>query len=254
MSGLARSFIYFPDTSRVGSVQRWLPDGRDVTLHTEDGLDLDAWLVPPTRRDRRVAVLFCPGNGGHRAGRLPLFVALADRGFTVLAMDYRGYGGNPGSPTEDGLARDARAGAAYLRDEGFGPERTLYLGESLGTGVVARLVTTDRPAGVTLRSPFTSLAEVATHHAGWMPVGLILPDRFPVVDHLRHSSVPVTVVYGDADDVVPSRYSARVAAQVGTLHEELVLPGVGHNDEVMFGPVIADAVARLADAVIPPVG
>lgn len=252
LSGLARAFIYFPDTSRVGSVRQWLPDGQDVILTTEDGLDLEAWLIPPTGRDREVAVLFCPGNGGSRDGRLPLFAALADRGFTVLAIDYRGYGGNPGSPTEEGLAADARAGAAYLRLAGFAPQRTVYLGESLGTGVVARLVSTDPPAGVVLRSPFTSLAEVAGHHAGWLPVGLVLPDRFPVVEHLRDSRVPVTVIHGDADEVVPSRYSARVAASVGRLHEQLCLPGVGHNDAVMFGPVVADAVVRLAEAVVPP--
>lgn len=251
LHGLARSFIYFPDTARVGSVRQWWPQGRDVTLSTEDGLRLAAWLLPPARRDRGVAVLFCPGNGGSRDGRVPLFAALADRGFTVLAMDYRGYGGNPGSPSEDGLARDARAGAAYLRDAGFAPGRTIYLGESLGTAVVARLAGTDPPAGLALRSPFTSLAEVAGHHAGWLPVGLVLPDRFPVLEHLRDSKVPVTVIYGDADDIVPSRYSALVADATGRLHERLVLAGVGHNDAVMVGPVVAEAVGRLADVVAP---
>lgn len=245
---LRRRLIYFPDTTRVSPAWRWFSGGRDVVLTTDDGLSLEAWLVPPTTSDRGVAVLYAPGNGGNREGRAGLVAELAARGFTVLSIDYRGYAGNPGSPSEQGLAADARAAAALLRAEGFSPERTLYLGESLGSGVVARLASTHKPAGVVLRSPFTSLVEVAKGHFG-PAVGPLLPDRFPVVDFLSASDIPVTVIRGEADDIVPSRLSARVAQAVGSLHEEVVLPGVGHNDAVMFGPVVAEAVARLADAV-----
>ena len=85
-----------------------------------------------------MAVLVAPGNGGNRLGRADLAEELRRRGLAVLLMDYRGYGGNPGDPSEDGLARDAVAAAEALEDLGFPPERTIYFGESLGTGVVAR--------------------------------------------------------------------------------------------------------------------
>lgn len=252
MGGLERSFIYFPDDADPGPAAAWSPGGRDVTLRTDDGLELRAWLLPPTSGDRNVAVLYAPGNGGNRAGRTPLHHELTARGFTVLALDYRGYAGNPGSPSEQGLASDARATAALLRAEGFDGAHTIYVGESLGTGVVARLATTDPPAGIALRSPFTSLTELAPLLFPWLPTHLLMGERFDVLNDIATSESPVTVIQGDADDIVPARLStkvAQVARDAGVLHELLNFPGAGHNDAIMFGPEVADAVARLADAV-----
>lgn len=243
--------IYFPDPFPVSPAATWFPGGHDVELTTQDGLRLGAWLVEPVGEKRDVAVLFAPGNGGSREGRVPLFAALADLGLTVLALDYRGYGGNPGDPSEDGLAADARAGAEYLREVGFAPERTIYLGESLGTGVVTRLATTDRPAGLALRSPYTSIVEVGEVHPGFLPPERRDVDAFPLLDYLADLDVPVTVIHGTADDVVPSVMSAQVARAARDLREELRLDGVSHNDAVMFGPVVAQAVARLVDEVVP---
>jgi pimeloyl-ACP methyl ester carboxylesterase len=192
-----------------------------------------------------------PGNGGNRAGRVTVARALSRRGFAVLLMDYRGYGGNPGSPSEDGLAHDADAAVAALARLGYPPARTVYLGESLGTGVVAGLQQRHPPAGVVLRSPFTELADVGAHHYPWLPVRLLLRDRFPVAEPMAASDVPTVVVYGDRDSVVPARLSAEVARRTGNLADEVVLHG-DHNDPVMFGPRIADAVARLGDELDPP--
>ncbi len=203
ITGMQRRFIYFPDTSPVSSAQRWFPGGRDVELHTEDGLALGAWLIPPLGADRGIGVLYAPGNGGNREGRAGLVAQLAARGFTVLSIDYRGYGGNPGEPSEEALAADARAAASLLRAEGFGMPRVIYLGESLGSAVVARLTSTDEPAGVVLRSPFTSLVDVARGLIG--PLAELMPDRFPVLDLLKGTDIPVTVIRGDADEVVPDR-------------------------------------------------
>ncbi len=245
-----RSLVFVPDSTPVGPAPDAVEGGRDLTYRTSDGVELGAWLLPAdAEADRGIAVLYVPGNGGNREGRLGIARQLTDRGFTVMLMDYRGYGGNEGSPSEDGLARDAVAAVEALADEGFGPERTLYLGESIGTGVVARLQSTHPPAGVLLRSPFTDFTSVAREHYGW-PAGLLLRDEFPVLDHLAGSSVPVTVVHGTDDEIVPSASSARVAAGAGHLHEEVVLDGVGHNDAQMFGPPVADALSRLADRVV----
>lgn len=249
MWALQRQLIYFPDPSPVPPATEVLPGARDVELHTSDGLTLEAWFVPARGRvDLGMAVLVAPGNGGNRLGRAPFAELLSRRGLAVLLLDYRGYGGNPGSPSETGLLADARAGAEALERLGFPPEHTLYFGESLGTGVVAALQAERPPAGLVLRSPFTELADVGAHHYPWLPVRRLLRDRFPVVDHLRESEVPVTVVYGDRDVVVPSHLSARVAAEAPSLVEEVVLPGTDHNDSAMFGPRVADAVVRLAEA------
>ncbi|MGA8047885.1 MAG: alpha/beta hydrolase [Dermatophilaceae bacterium] len=247
-----RHLVYVPDRSDPGALTEVAPgvEGEDVRLRTTDGLELDAWLLRPTGADRDVAVLYLPGNGGNRAGRLDVGLALAAEGLTVLLLDYRGFGGNPGVPSEDGLVADAQAGAAYLRSVGFAPERTLYVGESIGTGVAAQLAVSDPPAGIVLRSPFVSLVDVGSAHYPRVLVERILRDRFESARHLADSPVPVVVLYGDADDIVPASSSAELARAVGTLHREVVLPGVGHNDAVWFGPFLAKQVAALADDVI----
>lgn len=246
-----RQLIYFPDRTAVPPAEDVIDGARDVTLRTEDGLDLGAWFVPPAPgvTDRRMAVLVAPGNGGNRAGRADFAEELRRLGFAVLLMDYRGYGGNPGSPSEEGLAADALAAAEALEDLGYPAERTIYFGESLGGGVVAALQDRRPPAGLVLRSPFTELADVGAEHYPWLPVRLLLRDRFPVLEPLADSEVPVTVVYGDRDSVVPSKLSERVADEAPALFERLVIAGADHNDAVMFGPEVAQAVARLADEV-----
>jgi fermentation-respiration switch protein FrsA (DUF1100 family) len=248
-----RRLIYFPDASPVPPAGAVIDGARDVTLATDDGLELGAWLVPAApaegERNRHLAVLVAPGNGGNRAGRAGFAEELRRLGFAVLLLDYRGYGGNPGSPSEEGLTLDAIAAAEALADLGFPAERTIYYGESLGTGVVAALQAGRPPAGLVLRSPFPELADVGAAHYPWLPVRLLLRDRFPVSDHLAQSEVPVTVAYGSADSVVPTELSARVADDAPALVERVVIDGADHNDPVMFGPEVAAAVARLADEV-----
>jgi uncharacterized protein len=244
-----RQLIYFPAAAPVPPAGEVIPGARDVTLRTDDGLELGAWFIP-ARGDpgprTPMAVLVAPGNGGSREGRAGLAEELSERGLAVLLMDYRGYGGNPGSPTEEGLAADAVAASEALEALGYPPERTIYFGESLGTGVVAALHARRPPAGMVLRSPFTELAAVGAHHYPFLPVRLLLRDRFRVVEHLSSSDVPVTVIYGDHDTVVPSALSASVADAAPALAERVVISGADHNDPVMFGPRVAEAVARLA--------
>jgi pimeloyl-ACP methyl ester carboxylesterase len=246
--GLQRRLIYFPDAGDVPPAADVIAGAHDVTLRTSDGLELGAWFVPPRGQDRQLAVLVAPGNGGNRVGRASLAEALADCGFGVLLMDYRGYGGNPGSPSEDGLALDAEAAVDQLAELGYPAASTIYFGESLGTGVVARLATVRPPAGVVLRSPFTGLPDVGAHHYPWLPVRLLLRDRFPVIDQVRSLDIPIVVVYGDRDSVVPPELSARVARAAPHLVHEVVLPGADHNDDVMFGSRMADVVVTLAEA------
>ncbi|MGO1942169.1 MAG: alpha/beta fold hydrolase [Yaniella sp.] len=251
MWSLQRSMIYFPDTSEVPAAADVLEGGQDLTLHTSDGLELEAWFAPPTEDavDRDMAVLMAPGNGGNREGRAGLAQHLQDRGFSVLLMDYRGYSTNPGRPSENGLIRDGLAATDALEAQGFAPDQTIYFGESVGGGVVAALLSQRPPAAAVFRSPFTDLAEVGKRHYPWLPVGILLRDRFSVTEHVSHTQVPISVIRARHDTVVPAELSTQVAAAAPNLVEEHVLDDADHNDPVMFGPEIAEAVARIADEV-----
>lgn len=251
MWSLQRSMIYFPDTSEVPAAADVLEGGQDLTLHTSDGLELEAWFAPPTEDavDRDMAVLMAPGNGGNREGRAGLAQHLQDRGFSVLLMDYRGYSTNPGRPSENGLIRDGLAATDALEAQGFAPDQTIYFGESVGGGVVAALLIQRPPAAAVFRSPFTDLAEVGKRHYPWLPVGILLRDRFSVTEHVSRTQVPISVIRARHDTVVPAELSAQVAAAAPNLVEEHVLDDADHNDPVMFGPEIADVVVRIADEV-----
>ena len=248
-----RRLIYFPDRAAPPPAGDVLPGARDVTLETTDGLRLTAWLVPPAggAADRRTAVLVAPGNAGNRHGRAPLAAALAGRGLTVLLLDYRGYGGNPGGPTEEGLARDVRAARAYLLDRaGFPAGRLLYYGESLGAAVATGLAADHPPAGLVLRSPFTDLPAVGQEHYGPLPVRLLARDRFPVADLIARVTAPTVVVYGTADSIVPPAQSRAVAERAAGPVRLVAVPGADHNDaSLLAGDQLVDAVAELAGQV-----
>lgn len=242
-----RWLVYYPDRSTpaaAGSLE-------EVTLTTSDGLRLKAWYARPTGPDRDVTVFVAPGNGGNRAGRVPLAQALAAAGFAVLLLEYRGYGGNPGSPSEAGLARDARAGLDYLvHGRGVPTDRIIYFGESLGTGVVTELAIERPPAGLLLRSPYTDLAAVGAAHYPYLPVRAILWDRFPVAEHVARIEVPVAVVYGSRDTIVPPEQSREVAARAAGEVQVTVVSGANHNDpDLACGPQLVAAVVALAESV-----
>lgn len=250
---LQRQFIYFPTAAPVPPASTVLPGARDVELHTEDGLTLGAWLVPAGRPAREVTVLVANGNGGDRSVRAPLARALAAEGMSVLLFDYRGYGGNPGSPSEEGLALDVRAARAFLAGAGVPADRILYFGESLGTAVVTELAAEIPPAGLLLRSPFMDLASLGRVHYPFLPVSTLLRDRFPLAEHVARVDVPVTVVLGDRDSIVPPAQSRAVAEATPTLRRLVEVPGADHNDLALLdGEALVEAAVDLADHVAPP--
>jgi uncharacterized protein len=243
---LQRRLIYFPDAA-VPSPASVLPTAREITVRTEDGLALGAWHVVPTGTGCGVTVLVMPGNGGARDLRAPLARRLAAKGFAVLLLDYRGYGGNPGSPSENGLIIDARAARAYLVDQGMAPDRLIYFGESLGAAVATRLAAEQPPGGLVLRSPFTDLAAVGARHYPLLPVRLLLRDRFPVTKLISQIRVPTAIVYGSADTIVPPEQSVAVAAAAAGPVRVIEVVGADHNDAALLeSNELVAAVADLA--------
>jgi fermentation-respiration switch protein FrsA (DUF1100 family) len=177
--------------------------------------------------------------------RAALAVALNQMGLSVLLFDYRGYGGNPGRPTEEGLAADARAAQAWLAAQPeVDPQRIVYFGESLGAAVTVGLALQRPPAAMVLRSPFTSLADVAAVHYPWLPAGRLLLDRYPSIERIASVSAPLLVIAGDRDDIVPESLSRRLYDAAGEPKRYVVIPGVGHNDpDLLDGRQMLDEIA-----------
>ena len=249
---LQRHLIYLPSPGPVPPATSVLPGAEDVTFQTADGLRLGGWFVPGAAGSPAPpgpAVLVCNGNGGDRSMRAALAVALSRLGLAVLLFDYRGYGGNPGSPTEEGLAADARAAVAYLAERPeVDPARMVYLGESLGAAVALRLAVERPPAALVLRSPFASLAEVGRRHYPMLPVSLLLRDRYDSAALAGRLSAPLLVVAGDRDRIVPASHSRRLFAAAPQPKRLVMLEGADHNDhDLLAGPrLVAELRAFLA--------
>ena len=232
-----RQLIYLPDSSAPAPAGTAV---EEVSYTTDDGVELDGWFMAVD--DPHSVIVVANGNAGNRAARLPLAEALAERGHATLLTDYRGYGGNSGSPDEDGLVADLRAAASYVRDrEDADTDRIVYLGESIGSGAVAGATVTEPPAAVILRSPFPALTDVGSTHYPVLPVGLLLRDRFPVTEQLAGYDGPVLVVAGGADRIVPTGLSREVAADLDA--EQVEIAGADHNDrDLLDGGAFIDAV------------
>lgn len=234
-----RRLIYLPDRESPLAP----PEVAEVVLPTEEGLLLAAWWLTPADLPQAAVIVF-PGNAGNRGGRLPLARALVEEGLGVLLVDYRGYGGNPGSPSEPGLLADARAARRWV--DGAGVNKMVYLGESIGSGPATALALETPPSVLVLRSPFTSLADLARVHYPFLPTDLLLRDRFPVVDQVGDVAAVVVVVAGTEDSIVPLSHSQAVADAADA--EIIVVDGADHNDPMLAsGRQLVDAVVAALD-------
>jgi len=244
---MQRRFIYFPASGVPAPSEIGLTDVELVTFETIDRLSLSGWFFAASGPSPRVTVLVFNGNAGNRAHLGPLAAALQRHGFQVLLVDYRGYGGNPGAPSKNGLAADGRAARAYLAGRpDVDLSRLVYFGESLGTAVAVDLAVEHPPAALVLRSPFTSMGDLGQHHYPFLPVGLLLRDRFAVIDQIQRVRVPLLVIAGGHDRIVPIENSRRLYDAAVAPKTLLVLPDADHNDyELLAGDEMIQAIVRL---------
>ena len=249
---LQRRMMYFPTADVLPPCDVGLANVEPVTFPTSDGLQLNAWFVPAPEARRRGTVLVFSGNAGNRAYRSPLALALNAHGFQVLLVDYRGYGGNPGTPTETGLFADSRAARAYLATRGdVDMSRVIYFGESLGTAVATELAAAHPPLAIILRSPFTSMADIGQHHYRVLPVRLLVRDRFAAIDHISRVRVPLLVIAGAQDRIVPVEHSRRLYEAANDPKSLLVINGADHNDyELLAGDEMLDGMMRFLEPLL----
>lgn len=195
-----RRLTYFPDTRRVAPADVGLPRYRALTLDS-DGERIVAWWSPPPTAGAGVVIYF-HGNGGNVALRSDRLRDLANAGFGVLAIDYRGYGGSTGEPTEGGLREDALAAYAFVRSQAPA-SRIALIGESLGSGV-ATILAAERPvAGIVYDSPFASAARIAQLRAPFLPASLMFQDRFDSEARVGRIGAPILVFHCREDIVIP---------------------------------------------------
>jgi hypothetical protein len=250
---IQRALIYFPAGDPGSPADAGLPRAEMVHIATDDGLTLGGWFVPASEPANGTTVVVFNGNGGNRASRAPLAAQLARRGIASLLFDYRGYGGNPGAPSEKGLASDARAALRHVASRrDVDGDRIVYLGESLGSGVAVGLATERPPFALILRSPFTSLVDVGRLHYPFLPVALVLRDRYPSLARIASLESPLLVIATDNDEVVPTAQSERLYHAAASPKRLVIIEGARHNDEeILAGRRVIAAIVEFLNAVTP---
>jgi uncharacterized protein len=235
---LQRQLLYFPDRTVPSPAASGVPEMSAIRLRTDDGLDLLAWYRPAGAG--RATILYLHGNAGHIGYRGRRVRPFLDRGFGVLLLEYRGFGGNPGRPTEAGLMSDARAAWAFLHGAGVRAAETVLYGESLGSAVAvaiaAEQASVGQPVGaLVLEAPFSSVRDVAAHHYPWVPVRWLLKDRFEVGSRMAAASAPLLIVHGVGDAVVPIQYAKALFEAARQPKEAVWVADGGHEDLSRFG-------------------
>ncbi len=216
--------------------------GRIVTFRTSDGLTLHAAWIASGAPAARVVVFF-HGNAESAAQNLPLASALASGGVDAVLAEYRGYGGEPGRPDEEGLYADGTALLEALAREGVTPERLVLVGRSLGTGVAVELARRSPPWLLILVSPYTSFPDLGRSLVGPL-APLVVPDRFDNLGKIGSLACPVVILHGTKDEVVPFRMGEALA-RAGRNVRFLPLEGRSHNDIPDLPALLLGEIARL---------
>jgi fermentation-respiration switch protein FrsA (DUF1100 family) len=220
-----RALMYFPERVRTAPAAAGFAQAEEVTLDTADGERIIAWHVPP-RGDKPV-ILYFHGNGGALRLRVDRFQRIATAGYGLLALSYRGYGGSSGTPSEAGLIEDARAAYAYAAERYSG---IVLWGESLGSGVAIALAAEKPVTRIILDAPYTAAVDVAAAVYWYLPVRLLMKDQFRSDQRIRQVKVPVLILHGEADSVIPIDYGERLFAMIPGKKRMVRFAGGDHVD------------------------
>ncbi len=222
-----RSLLFVAARQQISPAEAGLPQAQSLTVATQDGEKLVAWFIPP--RGRQPLIIYFHGNAGHLPTWAQRFAALTKDGAGLLAIDYRGYGGSTGAPTEKGLLLDGAAALAEAKARGYPPERIVLVGESLGSGVAVAVGGSGHFAGIVLEAPYSSIVDVAAARYWMFPVRLLMLDTFHSDRRIGRIHSPLLFLHGTADQTVPIRFGRRLFDLAPEPKRLEVFEGVGHQ-------------------------
>ncbi len=224
-----RSFMYHP-AQLVNLPETYgLSDFTKETLLTKDKQHVEIWYHKAN--GDLPTIIHIHGNGGNLSHRVNFFELLSKAGFGVIGLDYRGYGNSDGIPSEQGFYNDARATLDFTIHKLAVPENKIILfGESIGTGVSVQMATEYNIGGLVLQSPFTSMTAAASYHYPWLPVSLLLADRYDSMSKIANIHVPMLFLHGEIDTIVPIAQGKELYAHAPEPKKAIYFADVGHNN------------------------
>ena len=195
-----RSLLYHPSENNYSGDKLIVPIDK-VKILTDDNIELVAWHHK--KNDNYKTILFLHGNAGSLENRIHKINHFNDMDVNFLIVAWRGFSGNKGKPTENGLYIDAKSAVKWLKNKGVNEEEIIIYGESLGTGVGTEIAQNKNFAGIILETPFTSMIDAAKKFYPYIPVNLLLKDKFENKKKIKNINSPILVMHGEADQIVP---------------------------------------------------
>ena len=221
-----RDLVFRVSSLRTTPDQAGFSRAKEVAVKTADGETLVGWFVPPAKG--KPFLIYLHGNGGTLEKRALRLRRMTDDGAGLIAIEWRGYGGSTGSPSQAGLLADARAAHDFALAAGAAPGQIVVVGESLGTGPALWLAGEKKVAGVVLDSPYSAIVDVAADRYWMFPVRLVSRDPFPAADWAKRVTAPVFAVAGLDDQTIPIRYARKLMAAVSAPKTFIEIPDGGH--------------------------
>jgi fermentation-respiration switch protein FrsA (DUF1100 family) len=239
-----RSHVYRPGIGPLDLINSTVASYMRVeTIHTKDGLALTAWYAPAKPGQR--TIVYIHGNAGTLGDRHHRVQPYLERGFGLLLVGYRGYGGNPGQPTEAGLYEDGRAHLDWLAQQGVREDQLVLYGESLGAAIATQMAVERRAAALVLEAPFASILLSARARYPLFAFDWLIKDKFANIDKIDKINMPLFVIHGARDLVTPQRFGRMLYERAREPKAALWVPDAGHNDLAQFGMI--EAVMRFLD-------
>ena len=174
----------------------------EVSIKVDDEITLKSWLVNKDLEKFKTLLIF-HGNAGNLSNRIYKLNELNKLDLNILLISWRGFSGNKGSPSEKNLYQDARAAVKWLNEKKVKNNQIVLYGESLGTGVAVEIAKNSDFNSVILESPFTSIENSAKIYYPYLPVKLLLKDRFDSINKIEMINIPILIMHGEKDDVIP---------------------------------------------------
>jgi fermentation-respiration switch protein FrsA (DUF1100 family) len=224
-----RRMLYYPTRAYTPLAEATANEGfKEISVKTVDGLLLKAWYAPATAQVR--TIVFFHGNADSLSSAARIAEPYIHAGYGFLLAEYRGYSGLPGSPTEKGLYDDGRAVMRDLMTRDVASRQIILFGHSLGTGVAVEMASEYHVGGLMLLAPYLSIPKVAEADFPFLPASLLALDRFNNEEKIRSVRVPLLIVNGSMDEVIPNGQGLKLFSQANEPKEFHSLPSRGHND------------------------
>ena len=234
--GIENRMIFHPSASIDHTPSEVGLEFEDIFFIARDGVRLNGWFVP--HREARSTLVWFHGNAGNIGHRVENIKWLHDRvPMNIFIFDYRGYGRSQGLPSEEGTYLDGAAALELMRKKlgADGAKKIILFGRSLGAAIATEMATRFERQGLILESPFVSIAAMARVLFPVLPIGPLLQTRYDVRATIKKIKVPLLVLHGDRDEIIPFEQGKLVFEAAPEPKRFFAIAGANHNDTVTVG-------------------